>query len=85
MKSTDRHKLVITGQDKTPVEISKGGVIIHRYDIATAHEEADNIMMQLAIRVACREQRSVKVLTDDIGVYALLLYHYLEQICRCPR
>ena len=23
MKSTDRHKLVITGQDKTPVEITE--------------------------------------------------------------
>lgn len=32
-KHTEMHKLVITGQDKTPVEISVGGVIIHRHMI----------------------------------------------------
>lgn len=78
-KNTEMHKLVITGQDKTPVEISVGGVIIHRHDIVTTHEEADNIIVQQAIRVARDEQRPVTVLADDTDVYTLLLYHYLEQ------
>ena len=48
------HKLVITGQDKTPVEISAEGLIIiglHLNDIATTPEEADNVIVQQAIRV----------------------------------
>ena len=40
------NKLVITGQEKTPIEISYGGVIIQRHDIATTHKEADNIIVQ---------------------------------------
>lgn len=34
-----KHKFAITSQDKTPVEISNGGVIINRSDMATTHEE----------------------------------------------
>ena len=38
-RNTQKHKLVITGQDKTPVEISYGGTIILRHDIATTHKK----------------------------------------------
>ncbi len=31
-KNTEKHKLMITGQDKSPVEISCGGVVIQRHD-----------------------------------------------------
>ena len=72
-------KLVITGQEETPVEISCGGVVIQRRDIATTHEEADNIIVQQAIQVAADEQKHVTVLADDTDVYVLLLYHYLQQ------
>ena len=68
-KNTEKHKLVITEQDKTHVKISVGGVIIvHRHDIVTIHEEADNIIVQQAIRVAGDEQRSVTVLADGRDV-----------------
>ena len=78
-KKTLKHKLVITGQNKSSVEISCGGLIIHRHDIATSHEKADNIIVQQAIRVAVDEWKPVTVLADHTDVYILLLYHYLEQ------
>ncbi len=78
-RNTEKHKLVITGQERSPVEISCGGVVIVRHDIATAHEEADNIIVQQAMRVAINEQKHVTILADDTDVYVLLLRHYLEQ------
>jgi hypothetical protein len=83
-KNTENHKLVITGQDKTPVDIGYGGVITQRNDIATTHEEADNIIVQQAIRVAVNEQKCVTVLADDTDVYILLLYYYLERGIQIP-
>ena len=38
-KITGTHKLMITAQEKSPIEISCG-VVIQRHDIATTHEEA---------------------------------------------
>ena len=64
---------MITGQQKSPVEISCG-VAIQRDDIATTHEEADNIVVQQAIQVAVNEQKHVNILADDTDVYTLLLY-----------
>ena len=52
-KNTQKHKLVITGQDKSPVEISCGGVVILRHDIATTHEEADSIIVQQVMHAGC--------------------------------
>ena len=83
-KNTQKHKLVITGQDKSPVEISCGGVVILRHDIATTHEEADNIIVQQAMQVAVDEHKHVTILADDTDVYALLLYHYLQQDLQIP-
>ena len=45
---TSIHKLVITASDNTPTEIHKGAVYL-RQDMATSHEEADNIIAQQAI------------------------------------
>ena len=83
-KNTTKHKLMITGQDKTPVEVSCSGTIVERADMATTHEEADNIIVQQAIAVAVAQQKPVTVLADDTDVYALLLYHYLEQGIQTP-
>ena len=66
------------------MEISCGGVVIVRHDIATTHEEADNIIVQQAIRVAINEQKHVTILADDTDVYVLLLHHYLEQNLQLP-
>ena len=83
-KNTEKHKLVITGQKKSPVEISCSGVVIQRHDIATTHEEADNIIVQQAIQVAVDEQKHVTIVADDTDMYALLLYHYLQQGLQIP-
>ena len=66
--STQKHKLMITGQQEAPVEISFGGIVIQRCDIATTHEEADNIIVQQAVTVAMDEQKQVTVLADDTDV-----------------
>ena len=73
-KNTQKHKLVITGQDKSPVEISCGGVVILRHDIATTHEEADNIIVQQAMQVAVDEHKHVTILADDTDVCMLFYF-----------
>ena len=50
------HKLMVTGQEKSPIEISCG-VVIQRHDIATTHEESDTIIVQQAIQVVVNEQK----------------------------
>ena len=65
---TQNHKLVITGQQEAPVEIGYGGAVIQRCDIATTHEEADNIIVQQAMKVAVDEQKQVTVFADDTDV-----------------
>ena len=42
------------------------------------YEEAGNIIVQQAIRIAANEKRYVRVLVDDTDVYVLLLHHYLH-------
>ena len=58
--------------------------MVERTDIATTHEEADNIIVQQAIAFAVDQKKPVTVLADDTDVYALLLYHYLEQGIQTP-
>jgi len=43
--NTRHHKLVVTGADPVPIEISEGGVVTSRADLATSHEEANNIIV----------------------------------------
>ena len=57
-KYTKQHKLVLTGQEDNPVEISKG-IIITRKDLSTSHEEADNIIVQQTIIIARKENTGV--------------------------
>ena len=48
---TSIHKLLVTAGDHTPTEIHKGAVDL-RQDMATSHEEADNIIAQQVIMCA---------------------------------
>ncbi len=77
-KNTQKHKLVITGQDKTPVEISNGGVIINRRDMDTTQEEADTIIVQQLLMASRERAAGITVLSDDTDVFVLLLYFYLK-------
>ncbi|KAL8595804.1 hypothetical protein ACOMHN_012222 [Nucella lapillus] len=47
-------KLIVTGQDPTPIKISAGGITISRQDLRTTHEEADEIVVAQAIYAATR-------------------------------
>ena len=80
---TTRNKLVITGSDDVPTEIHKG-VVIAREDIATSHEEADNIIAQQAIMCAKEHSRATVVVADNTDVFILFLFHYLNERLTCP-
>ena len=60
-------KLVVTASDNTPTESHKGAVYI-RQDMATSHEEADNIKAQQAIMCATQQPGAVSVIADDTDV-----------------
>ena len=73
------NKLIVTGQDRTPAEISPGGIVIQRRDLMTTHEEGDAIVLQQAIHAASVENKTVQVCADDTDIYVILLYHYRLQ------
>ena len=75
---TSIHKLVITASDNTPTEIHKGAVYLRR-DMATSHEEADNIIAQQAIMWAKQQPGAVSVIADDTDVSVLLIHHYQNE------
>ena len=83
IQHTMGNKLVITGSDDVPTEIHKGLVIAWR-DIATSHEEADNIIVQQAIMCAKEQSGATVVVADDTDVFILLLYHYWNERLTCP-
>ena len=73
---TQHHRLVVTGDDAVPTQVSKGRKI-PRLDIATTEEEADLIITQQAIHLAKEDVESrVCVLCDDTDVFALLVYFF---------
>ena len=78
---TQHHRLVVTGNDAVPTQVSKGRKI-PRLDIATTQEEADLIITQQAIHLAKEDGESlVCVLCDDTDVFALLVYFFsMEQL-----
>ena len=74
--NTQHHKLVITGADLVPIEISNGGVVISRADLKTSHEEADNIIVQQVLSCAAENAESkITVVADDTDVFVLLLHY----------
>ena len=75
---TSIHKLVITASDNTPTEIHKGAVYL-RQDMATSHEEAENITAQQAIMCAKQQPGAISVIADDTDVFVLLLHHYQNE------
>ena len=71
-------RLVVTGEDPVPVELTSI-VKIHREDLRTNHEEADNILAHQMVVVATEENKGISVISDDTDVFALLLHYYVEQ------
>ena len=65
---------MITSQEKTPIEVSCGGVVMQRHDIATTHEEADNIIVQQAIQVEIDKKH-----VPFYKMTHMFLHHCLQQ------
>ena len=56
------HKLVIIGADPVPIEISEGGGVISWADLATSHEDADNVIVQQVLSCAAENAESKSLL-----------------------
>ena len=90
--NTRHHKLVVTGAGPVPIEISEGGVVISRADLATSHEEANNIIVQQVLSCAAEKAESkTTVVADDtrLCTVAALSSHGKSQECcidgiECP-
>ena len=81
-EKASHHRLVITGQANTPMEVQRA-VVNYRDDLTTTHEEADVIMIQQVAAVANDGARHIKVLSDDTDVFILLVYHFKELNLQC--
>ena len=76
---TQHHRVVVTGDDAVPTQVSKGRKI-PRLDIDTTQEESDLIITQQAIHLAKEDGESrVCVLCDDTDVFALLVYFFSRE------
>ena len=70
-------KLIITGPEPIPFEITINGVIF-RDDLKTFHEEADTIIVSQMLSMVNAGYKRIQVLCEDSDVFLLLLYHYQE-------
>ena len=65
-ENIQRHKLVVTGEDPCPIEVSMKGKR-SRFDLETKHEEANIIIIHQVLY--CAEQaRQIAVMSDDTDV-----------------
>ena len=80
---SNMHKLIVTGQEDTPVEVNNT-VVIERDDLRTTHEEAYNIIVQQMVAAANENQTSILVMSDDTDVFVLALFHYHAQNLTLP-
>ena len=80
--NTRHHRLLVKGADPVPIEISEGGVVISRADLATSHEEADNVIVQHVLSCAAGYSESkITVAVDDTDVFVLLMhYHHMANL-----
>ena len=76
------NRLVVTGQDPTPIEVSDGKVTL-RHDLHTTHEEADVVIVQQMVHVALTGASSIRVISDDTDVFVLLLHFFKSESLTC--
>lgn len=75
--SNSSNKLVITGNAKEPIEVSRHGIIV-RFDISSEQEEADVIMVhQMVHAMEDNADAIIRVVADDTDVF------YSFAICIC--
>ncbi|KAI9528029.1 hypothetical protein NQZ68_024785 [Dissostichus eleginoides] len=81
LRGTTKHKLVVTGEDSCPIELSMEERR-SRYELENPQEEADTIIVQQVLACA-GEAHPISVVSDDtdvcvcvIQMCVLLLHHY---------
>ena len=79
---SNERTLLLTGEGD-PVEITRGRVI-HRPDISTSHEEADNIIIQQTFMVVEPGAACLSVMADGTDIYILLLHYYNQKKLNIP-
>ena len=79
--ASTNHKLVVTGRDPVPVEISQG-MTIRRKDLDNAQEEVGVIVM-LSIVKSFTNDINISVISDDTGVFVLLAHFYHDRQLTC--
>ena len=62
--------LLVTGAEPTPLQIS-GGEVTERTDLRTTHEEADVIVVQLAIDLASLGKQSIHIVAEEKDIFTL--------------
>ena len=62
-----KHKLVVTGRDPLPIEISEN-IASARCDLLTHHEEAGVIMVQQMAKLTFSGAKAISVVCDDTDV-----------------
>ena len=72
-----RHKLLVSGREPLPLELLRGHKR-NREDLRTTHEEAGVTMMYQGIQSARSGVQSVKVISDDTDVFALLMHFSIQ-------
>ena len=80
--STSIHKLVITAESNTPLEI-QNDEIRRCHELTTNHEEADNIIVQQVLHCS-KEGKSITVMSDDTDVFVLLVHYYDQTDLKVP-
>ena len=76
-------KLIIIGRDPIPTEVMYGEKHA-QIDLQTTQEEADVIIVQQVIHVACSaNSSSISVISDDTDVFILLCHYYDSLVMTC--
>lgn len=75
VQDASSRELMLTPSDDTPTEIHKGQVYL-RQELTASNEEADNIIVQQAVRCAKDQPGAVVVVANDTDVFVLLHNHY---------
>ena len=76
------NRLVLTGQDPTPIEVFDGKVTL-RHDLRTTHEEADVVIVQQMVHIALTGAPSIRVISDDTDVFVLLVHFFKSESLTC--
>ena len=76
------NRLIISGLDVTPVEVTNG-IRYSQDKYSTSHEEADVTMVSLIHFLVNEGKQIFQVLWDDTNLFALLLHYFQGLISRC--